>query len=194
MGFGGVALVLSFGLLYQRRLAALINVCAMQAWAVSAAAAWQGWVQRSPGLCLVGLIVLGANGVAIPLALRRSLRRHHGGGAVDMALGIFPGMTAGAALVALTVLATTTMINPVMAREDFVLALSVVLLGLLMLATRRTALTDVVGFASIGNGLILALVGVRGMPLVVGSSVAVLMLAGAVAFGAVFLRAGEVER
>src|ERR1019366_10465461 len=40
MGFGGVALVLSFGLLYQRRLAGLINVYAMQALAVSAAAAW----------------------------------------------------------------------------------------------------------------------------------------------------------
>ena len=46
-------------------------------------------------------------------------------------------------------------------REDLALALSVVLLGLLMMITRRNAVTQVIGFMSLENGLILAAVGVR---------------------------------
>ena len=57
-------------------------------------------------------------------------------------------------------------------REDLALALSVVLLGLLMMMTRRNAVSQVVGFMSLENGLILAATGAEGMPLVVEISVA----------------------
>ena len=57
-------------------------------------------------------------------------------------------------------------------REGLALALSVMLLGLLMMITRRNAVTQVVGFMSLENGLILAAIGARGMPLVVEISVA----------------------
>jgi len=44
-GFGavlsGLVLAAAFGLLYQRRAGGLINACALQAWALAAAAAWQ---------------------------------------------------------------------------------------------------------------------------------------------------------
>ncbi len=43
-----------------------------------------------------------------------------------------------------------------LAREDLAFALSVVLLGLLMMVTRRNAVSQVVGFMSLENGLILA--------------------------------------
>jgi hypothetical protein len=43
----------------------------------------------------------------------------------------------------------------------------VILLGLLMMVTRRNAVSQVVGFMSLENGLILAASGARGMPLVV---------------------------
>jgi len=79
----------------------------------------------------------------------------------------------------------------VLTREDLSLALSVVLLGQLMMITRQTALTQVVGFMSIENGLILGAVGVRGMPLVVELSVAVLVMVGAVVFGLFFFRIRE---
>ena len=59
-----------------------------------------------------------------------------------------------------------------MAREDIALALSVVLIGLLMMVTRRNAVSQVVGFMSLENGINLAATGARGMPLVVEISVA----------------------
>jgi hydrogenase-4 component E len=190
---GGAVLVLSFFLLYQRRLTAVINTYAMQAWALAAAAAWQGWVQHSPELYATALLALVAKGVAIPIALHRIVRRLRIQRTVETALGIFPSMAVGVALVALSVLVVlpTTIDNQILTREDLSLALSVVLLGQLVMITRRTALTQVVGFMSIENGLILAAVGVRGMPLVVELSVAVLVLVGAVVFGVFFFRIRE---
>src|SRR5262249_4259270 len=43
-----------------------------------------------------------------------------------------------------------------LAREDLAFALSVVLLGLLMMVTRRNAVSQIVGFMSLENGLVLA--------------------------------------
>ena len=181
-------LVLSFGLLYQRRLTAMIGTYAMQAWALAAAAFWQGWVQGSPALYIAGAITAGAIGMAAPITLRRIVRRQRIHGGVETTLGLFPCMVAGLALVALAVLLVrpATMDSPVLTREDLALALSVVLVGLLVMITRRTTLPQVVGFMSIGNGLVLGLVSVRGMPLVAASSVAVLVLLGAAVSGLFF--------
>ena len=85
-------------------------------------------------------------------------------------------MLAGMGLVALSMvvmLKAAADADP-LAREDLAFALSVVLLGLMMMVTRRNAVSQVVGFMSLENGLILAATGAKGMPLVVEISVAVL--------------------
>ena len=76
-------------------------------------------------------------------------------------------------------------------RENLALALSVVLLGLLMMITRRNAVTQVVGFMSLENGLILAAVGVRGMPFVVEMSVAFSVMVAFIIFGVFFFHIRE---
>ncbi len=186
---GGVMLLLSFTLLSQRRIAATIDTYALQAFTLAVAACWQGWVQHEPTLYLTGAIAFGAKAVIIPFMLRRFVRRLHLSAAMEPALGIFASMALGVALVALSIMVVlpTTITAQALTREDLSLALSVVLLGLLMMITRRTAFTQVIGFMSLENGLILAAVGVAGMPLVVELSVAVLVLIGFVVFGA-FLR------
>ncbi|MCW3473719.1 hydrogenase-4 component E [Limobrevibacterium gyesilva] len=190
---GGGVLALSFVLLYQRRVTAVINTYAMQAVVLAMAAAWQGLVQGAPHLYVTALIALAAKGIAIPLALHRIVRRLDIHRSVETALGIFPSMALGVALVALSILVVlpTTMESQALTREDLALALSVVLLGLLMMITRRTALTQVVGFMSLENGLILAAVGVAGMPLVVELSVAVLVMIAFIVFGVFFFRIRE---
>jgi hydrogenase-4 component E len=187
---GGFVLVLSFALLYQRRVSAVINTYAAQAWVLAMAAAWQGWVQDAPHLYITALIALGAKGLAIPLVLHTIVRRLNIHRSVETALGIFPSMALGVGLVVLSILVVlpTTMQSQAVTREDLALALSVVLLGLLMMITRRTALTQVIGFMSLENGLILAAVGVAGMPLVVELSVAVLVMIAFVVSGVFFFR------
>ena len=77
------------------------------------------------------------------------------------------------------------------AREDLAFALSVVLLGLLMMITRRNAVGQVVGFMSIENGLILAATGAKGMPLVVEISVAFSVLIAFIVIGVFLFRITE---
>jgi hydrogenase-4 component E len=47
---GAVVLLLSFALLSQRRISALIDTYALQSWTLAAAAAWQAYVQHAPHL------------------------------------------------------------------------------------------------------------------------------------------------
>jgi hydrogenase-4 component E len=190
---GGAVLVLSFGLLYQRRIRAVVNIYAAQAIALAAAAAWQGHAQGATQLYITALITLAAKGFAIPVALHAVIRRLNVQRSVEAALGIFPSMLLGVGLVALAILVVlpVTLQSRTLTREDLALALSVVLLGLLVMISRRTALTQVIGFMSLENGLILAAVSVAGTPLIVELSVAVLILVAAVVFGVFFFRIRE---
>jgi hydrogenase-4 component E len=78
-----------------------------------------------------------------------------------------------------------------LAREDLAFALSVVLLGLLMMVSRRNAVSQVVGFMSLENGLILAATGAKGMPLVVEISVAFSVLIAFIVIGIFLFRIRE---
>ena len=78
-----------------------------------------------------------------------------------------------------------------LAREDLAFALSVVLLGLLMMVSRRNAVGQVIGFMSIENGLILAATGAKGMPLVVEISVAFSVLVALIVIGIFLFRITE---
>lgn len=187
---GAAILVLSFALLYQRRTKAVVNTYAIQAIVLAFAAAWQGWTQGAPALFVTAFITLAAKGIAIPLGLHEIIRRLNVQRTVETALGIFPSMMMGVGLVALAILVVLpiTLDAQTLTREDLAFALSVVLLGQLVMISRRTALTQVVGFMSLENGLILAAVSAAGMPLVVELSVAVLLLVTFVVFGVFFFR------
>jgi hydrogenase-4 component E len=57
--------------------------------------------------------------------------------------------------------------------------------------TRRNAVTQVVGFMSLENGLILAAIGVKGMPLVVEMSIAFSVMVAFIIFGIFFFHIRE---
>lgn len=193
---GGAMLLLSFLLLYRRRMGAVIDALALQGAMLALAAAWRGWMQGAPQLCLVALIEAGAKAVLLPMLLRALLRKSGPPNAAEAASGIGPGLIAGIALVLLSVL----LVQPIgaasqtVAREDLALALSVLLLGLLMMVTRRGAVPQLVGLASLENGLVLAAVGIPGMPLVPALSAAGLVLVGAVLAGALLWDGGRLAQ
>jgi hydrogenase-4 component E len=192
--FGGGVLLLSFVLLYQRRIGAVINGFAVQGALLACAAAWQGYVQGAPGLYVTAVIAFGAKAVAIPLALRMLVGRLGMRRAVEPAFGIAGSLIAAIGLVGLSVLVvlpvTATGATP-LARVDLTIALSVVLLGMLAMIARRNAISQVIGLLSLENGLILGAVGVVGMPLVVELSTAALVLMVAVVAGVVVFQIRE---
>ena len=70
-------------------------------------------------------------------------------------------------------------------------ALSVVLIGLLMMVTRRNAVSQVAGFLSLENGVNLAATGAQGMPMVVEISVAFSILIAFIVIGIFLFRIRE---
>ncbi len=182
---GALVLMTSFALLYQRRLFSLLNVFTIQALALSGAAAWQAYAHDEPHLYITALLTLTLKAIAIPVALHRIIQRLHIERTVEPALGIGLTMVAGVSLVTLSILLVLPVTENATAltREDLALSLSVVLLGLLMMISRRNAVSQVVGFMSIENGLILAAVGVAGMPLVVEMSIAFSVMVAFIIFG-----------
>jgi hydrogenase-4 component E len=190
---GALVLLLSFALLYQRRLFALIQMFAFQSAALAAAAAWQGYIQDAPHLYITAALALGMKAIIIPVALHGIIVRLNIKRTIDTALGVGPTMIAGVSLVTLSILLVLPVTADVTAltREDLALALSVVLLGLLTMITRRNAIGQVVGFMSLENGLILAAVGVEGMPLIVEMLVAFAVMVAFIIFGIFFFHIRE---
>jgi hydrogenase-4 component E len=189
---GGLVLV-SFTMLYQDRLAALLNMFAIHALVLTLSVAWQAHVQHAPHLYVTAAIALVFKAVVIPVALHRMIVRLGIHREVETVVGIGPTMLAGMALVALSMvvmLRVTPGADP-LAREDLAFALGVVLLGLLMMVTRRNAVSQVVGFMSLENGLILAATGAKGMPLVVEISVAFSILIAFIVIGIFLFRIRE---
>jgi len=112
---------------------------------------------------------------------------------MDNAAGTRRVLVAGIGLVALAIivmLPASADADP-LAREDLAFALSVILLGLLMMVTRRNAVSQVVGFMSMENGLILAATGAKGMPLVVEISIAFSILIAFIVIGIFLFRIRE---
>jgi hydrogenase-4 component E len=189
---GGLVLT-SFMLLYQDRMYALLNVFALQALVLSASVAWQAYIQQAPHLFVTAGIALVLKAIIIPVALHRVVARLGIHRTVETVVGIGPTMLAGMGLVALSMvvmLKATAAADP-LAREDLAFALSVVLLGLLMMVTRRNAVSQIVGFMSLENGLILAAAGAKGMPLVVEISVAFSVLVAFIVIGVFLFRIRE---
>ncbi len=189
---GGLVLV-SFMLLYQNRLYSLLNVFALQAVVLSLSVAWQAYVQDAPHLYITAAIALAFKAIVIPVALHRIIARLGIHREIETVVSLGPTMIAGMALVALSMvvmLRVTAAADP-LAREDLAFALSVVMLGLLMMVTRRNAVSQVVGFMSLENGLILAATGAKGMPLVVEISVAFSVLVAFIVIGVFLFRIRE---
>jgi hydrogenase-4 component E len=189
---GGLVLV-SFMQLYQNRLYALLNIFALHAFVLSLSVAWQAFIQDAPHLYVTAAIALCFKALIIPVVLHNMIRRLGIHREIETVVGIGPTMLAGMGLVALSMavmLQVTAEVDP-LAREDMVFALSVVLLGLLLMVTRRNAVSQVIGFMSLENGLVLAATGAKGMPLVVEISVAFSILIAFIVIGIFLFRIRE---
>lgn len=190
---GGLVLV-SFMMIYQDRLYALLNTFALQAVLLALAVAWQAYIQGAHHLYASAAIALIFKGIIVPWALHRLVQRLGIHREVETVVSVGPTMLAGMGLVALSILLmlqlTQAAENP-LAREDLAFALSVILLGMLMMVTRRNAVSQVVGFMSLENGLILAAAGAQGMPLVVEISVAFSVLIAMIVIGVFLFRIRE---
>jgi hydrogenase-4 component E len=189
----GSLVLVSFLLLYQDRLYALLNVYALHALVLAMSVAWQAYAQDAPQLYITAAIALLFKAVVIPVALHRMIVKLGIQREIETVGGIGLTVLLGVGLVALAMVVTlrATAGVDLLAREDLAFALAVVLLGLLMMVTRRNAVSQVVGFMSLENGLVLAATGAKGMPFVVEISVAFSILIAFIVIGIFLFRIRE---
>ena len=189
----GSMVVVSFLLLYQDRLYSLLNVFALHSLVLALAVGWQASTQNAHHLYVSAAIALIFKAIVIPAVLHRIVRSLGIHRTLDVVGGVGRDMLAGAALVALAILVMlpVTAGADALAREDLAFALAVILLGLLLMVTRQNAISLVIGFMSLENGLILAATGARGMPLVVEISVAFSVLIALIVIGVFLFRIRE---
>jgi len=189
---GGLVLA-SFMLLYQDRLSAMVNMFAVHAVVLALSVAWQAFIQDAPHLYVTAVIALVFKGTIIPTALHRIIKRLGIHREIEQVVGVGPTMLAGVGLVALALVVMLRVTGEAgrLAGEDLAFALSVVLLGMLIMVTRRNAVSLVIGFMSLENGLVLAATGAKGMPLVVEISVAFSVLIAFIVIGVFLFRIRE---
>jgi hydrogenase-4 component E len=189
--FAAVILLLSFAMLAQRRVLQLINLFALQGLTlclstlVVAVTTGQTHLYWSAGLTLLLKAFL------LPWILHRLVRKLQIKSEVEPLINIPTTMLIGLGLVmvAFNVALPISALSSSIARGTLGIALAVVMLAFLMMITRRKAITQVVGFLSMENGLFLAATSATyGMPMVVELGIALDVLIGVIILGVFFFQ------
>ena len=189
--FASVILLLSFAMLAQRRVLALINLFALQGLTlclstlVVAVSTGQTHLYWSAGLTLLLKAWL------LPWILHRLVRKLQVKNEIEPLINIPTTMLIGIGLVMVSfnVALPISELSSSIARGTLGIALAVVMLAFLMMITRRKAITQVVGFLSMENGLFLAATSATyGMPMVVELGIALDVLVGVIILGVFFFQ------
>ncbi len=184
-------LLISFALLAQKRLLSVLHWFAMQGVVLAAVTALVAHANASTELYVSAAITLALKGVLLPWLLWKIIRKLDVHREVEPLVNIPLTMLIAAALVvfAFVVALPIEKLSHLLTRNTIAIATANVLLGMLMMITRRKAITQVVGFLAIENSLFFAAIGATyGMPLVAELGVAFDVLIATIVFGLFFLQ------
>ena len=184
-----LVLVSSFALLAQSRVIATIQIFAWQGLLLAVITTLIAWETGLNHLYISAALTLTLKAFFIPWLLIRQARKL--GILRDFDTIIRPGITLMAA--GSLVIFCYNVVFPIqrfaqsITRDAIAVSLALVMIGMLMLVTRRKAITQVVAFMSLENGLFFAAISAtQGMPMVVELGVAFDVLIAAVIFGIFF--------
>jgi hydrogenase-4 component E len=189
-----ILLLIAFAMISQRRILSLINLFALQGFVLTistgvvAYSTAQHHLYYSAGLTLLLKVLV------LPWLLHRLIRKLNIKWDVETLINIPTTMLAGIVLVIFSfdLAAPISQLSDSVTRGLIGIALASVLLSLLMMLTRRKAVSQVVGFLSLENGLFFAATSAtHGMPLVVELGIALDVLVATFIFGIFFFQIRE---
>jgi hydrogenase-4 component E len=182
-------LLTSFLMLAQVRLDSLINVFALQGLLLFSATVLMAFISGKYHLLISAALTLVLKVFFIPIQLRRLVIRLDIHREVEV-IGnpsLIMLFAAGLVLFSYYVALPIRALSLLSTRNTIAISLAVVLIGMLIVISRRKAVTQVVGFMSMENGLFFAaVVSTYGMPMVVELGVAFDVLVAAILFGVFF--------
>lgn len=189
LALAALILLTSFALLAQSRLIAIVKTFAWQGALVAMTTALVGYATHAPHLYFSAVLTLVLKAGFIPWLLYRLIYRFKLLRAQENLNYTGSVLLIGAALVIFSyhVALPIEQLAESITRPIISISMAQVLLGMLMLITRSKAVSQVVGFMAIENGLFFAAVAAtHGMPMVVELGVAFDVLVAAVIFGVFF--------
>jgi len=187
-------LLLSFAMLAQRRVLSLVYLFAWQGVALVASTAVVAWstgqhhLYYSAGLTLLLKVLL------LPVILHRLIRRLQVQWETETLVNIPTTLLLGLAIVIFSfgLAQPISQLASTVTRSTLGIAMAVVLLSFLMMITRRKAVSQVVGFLAMENGLFFAATSTTyGMPMVVELGIALDVLVGVFILGIFFFQIRE---
>jgi hydrogenase-4 component E len=179
--FAAVLLLLSFGMLSQRRILTLINLFTMQGATLVASTLVVAYVTHQHHLYYSAAITFITKVVVIPFLLHRLIARLNVKWDVETLINIPTTMLIGILLVvfAFNLALPIAQLSSSVVRSTLGIALACVLLSFMMMITRAKAVPQVIGFLSMENGLFFAATAATyGMPMVVEFGIAFDVLVG----------------
>jgi len=176
----GTLLLTAALIVWRRSLRACVRLLAIQGIALAGLVAVLGWHERTIELVLVSLLVLGLKAVLLPLVLSRNVLTHDDDREVPRL-----NPTASLIFAALLTMLAYIVCRPWMGDTDdptsraVPIGIALVLIGFLLLITRRRAASQLIGFLVLDNGIAtVAFLTATGVPLIVelGASLDVLLV------------------
>lgn len=186
-----VILLLAFAMLAQRRVIQLIDLFALQGFTLFLATLVVAVKTGQTHLYFSAGLTLGLKVLLLPWILHRLVRQLQVKGEIEPLVNIPTTLLIGIGLVmiAFNVALPISQLSATITRGTLGIALAVVMLAFLMMITRRKAITQVVGFLAMENGLFLAATSATyGMPMVVELGIALDVLVGVIILGVFFFQ------
>jgi hydrogenase-4 component E len=168
----GSSLMLLSGLilLWRRHVPAYINAFTVQSFALAGVTVTVGYFGREPELYGVAVLLLLLKGFAIPRLIRRMGKRF----GTEQELTPYVNTATSLVIAGLLVVLAYVFMRPLVTVSDLPtrggmpLAMGLILVSLFVVISRKKALTQVVGFLMLENGIaLLAVLGTHGIPLIV---------------------------
>jgi len=187
-------LLVSFAMLSQRRIVTLVNLLALQGALLCIATLLLAWRTGKSHLYVSAALTLGLKVVLLPWLLHRLIRRLEVHWDTEPLLNVPGTMLVGL----LTVVFAFGLAQPIAelantaTRNAIGIAVAVILLAFITMITRRKAMSQVVGFLSMENGLFFgAMSATYGMPMIVELGVALDVLVAMLVLGVFFFQIRE---
>ena len=189
-----ILLLLAFAMLSQRRIVSLVNLYALQGAVLAAATLLVAWRTGEGHLYVSAALTIALKVLLLPWLLHRLIRRLEVYWDTEPLLNVSGTMLVGLLIVvfAFGLAEPITELANTATRSAIGIAVSVVLLAFLMMITRRKAMSQVVGFLSMENGLFFgAMSATYGMPMVIELGVALDVLVAMLVLGVFFFQIRE---
>jgi hydrogenase-4 component E len=170
MAGASAMLLCALAILWRRHLPAYVTAFRWQSYALAFVGAVVAWRGHTAELLVVALLILVVKGIAVPVVLERLEARFAAEREVRPLINTEVSLliTGGLAVLAYELSRPVVAVVTLPTRGGLPFALALILISLFVVVSRRLAITQIIGFLMLENGIaLLAILGAYGVPFIV---------------------------